>query len=35
MCATSTVSARRGCVEEVQKVEVAGYVLFSIYSIDY
>lgn len=27
MCATSTVSARRGCVEEVQKVEVAGYVL--------
>ena len=27
MCATSTVSARRGCVEEVQKVEFAGYVL--------
>ena len=27
MCATSTVSARRGCIEEVQKVEVAGYVL--------
>ena len=26
MCATSTVSARRGCVEEVQKVEFAGYV---------
>ena len=22
MCATSTVSARRGCVEEVQKVEL-------------
>ena len=26
MCATSTASARRGSVEEVQKVEFAGYV---------
>ena len=35
MCATSTVSARRGCVEEVQKVEVAGYVLLQTLNLLY